>query len=735
MTKELQSRHSELDSDSSLHLQLTRFKIKFGMMVAFILLLDISLFAANECIVCHKGIENIRDKASGMTKAILEVAEDAGHKGNDCIVCHGGNPYNKSKKYAHMGTVEYFKNNKGPKEFYPAPGSTEINQNSCGMCHQEQVNAQMNSLMMSEQDNIQGALWSFGAKNGRKHDIGMYASKNPDDPHKRLGSEKYKSYMSKLALMEPQAFPTEMKELPAAPTDEEVEKDPSLSVYTFLHKNNSKNTLEKGCASCHMPYSEDGYYKGDDKSINKNKKGHTLVHSLQSSRDVHVKMANIEYSGIPLNTCSKCHDSEKSVADSYRGLLKKEKDSSSDKYIHMHEDIHFQKGMLCQDCHTSNDMHGDGFLSGANAVAVEVECQDCHGTTKAYPWELPLGYSDEFNTTVASGEARGTTQSVAEYLKKGSVSDVNDGYILTARGNPFTHATKVGDNIKIELASGKDIILTPLKKLKESNKLSKEALLAMDGISAHNDTLECYTCHALWAPQSYGSHLEIDYSKNSVTQSKDFVRFEDPALCQNGEGRVSPAIPDIYNSVTVIDKKSKMLLKNHKYMVPDTKKQYASGVLPIQPHTITKKSRSCESCHATSKAMGMGIGSLKSIYDETRFLDENATQLRSVGSHLKLSAPLSEEQRDRLDRSGICLSCHVDIPKGNLAISAMVHMSEMSEMKIDNKMHKNIVNKTLHVTAWVQIIAAIFVGILVLYLIYYMFFKKKPYNSRNEGWK
>ena len=121
--------------------------MKFTLLI---LLITSYLFAANQCIKCHGGIEHIREESSGMMKAILEVADKAGHRGNDCIVCHGGNPKQKSKKYAHNGTVKYFKKNKGPKEFYPAPGSTWINQNTCGMCHQEQVDAQMNSLMMTE---------------------------------------------------------------------------------------------------------------------------------------------------------------------------------------------------------------------------------------------------------------------------------------------------------------------------------------------------------------------------------------------------------------------------------------------------------------------------------------------------------------------------------------------------------------------------------------------------------
>ena len=47
--------------------------------------------------------------------------------------------------------------------------------------------------------------------------------------------------------------------------------------------------------------------------------------------------------------------------------------------------------MLCQDCHTSIDVHSDGNLVGTTLAPVEVECQDCHGTPDKYPWALPLG--------------------------------------------------------------------------------------------------------------------------------------------------------------------------------------------------------------------------------------------------------------------------------------------------------------------------------------------------------
>ncbi len=91
-----------------------------------------ALHGANSCLKCHEGIENIRDPHSKMMEEIYKVAEKAGHKGNDCIVCHGGNPTTMVKERSHKGTVKYFLENKGPKEYYPAPGSTWINQTPAG---------------------------------------------------------------------------------------------------------------------------------------------------------------------------------------------------------------------------------------------------------------------------------------------------------------------------------------------------------------------------------------------------------------------------------------------------------------------------------------------------------------------------------------------------------------------------------------------------------------------------
>lgn len=68
-------------------------------------------------------------------------------------------------------------------------------------------------------------------------------------------------------------------------------------------------------------------------------------------------------------------------------------------YKHIKEDVHYKAGMLCQDCHTSPDMHGNGNICTVALGEIEIECSDCHGMPKKYPWDLALGFGDELINT------------------------------------------------------------------------------------------------------------------------------------------------------------------------------------------------------------------------------------------------------------------------------------------------------------------------------------------------
>jgi hypothetical protein len=372
----------------------------------------------NSCVSCHKGIEPMRNHSSGMMQEIFKVANKAGFKDNECIVCHGGNPDTKDPILAHQGSVQGMISLQGPDEFYPDPASVWINSKTCGMCHQEQVSTQFTSLMFTEAGKIQGTTWGFGGLQGYEHNVANMAVEELQ-VHDRLGSDVYKKYMAELKISEPQVFPGLMKSLPAAPDPAEIEIHPEKAVYTYLRTECQRcHTGVKGghangdfrgtgCGSCHIPYSNRGLYEGDDPTIDRKEQGNMLVHSIQSTRDAKVKVHGKEYSGVPTKTCTACHNRGRRIGVSYEGLMETSYTSPfmsngedqtqihKKNYLHLQPDVHLGKGMVCQDCHTSGDIHSLGDLSGAIQGAVEIECQDCHGTPTQFPWELPIGYGDE----------------------------------------------------------------------------------------------------------------------------------------------------------------------------------------------------------------------------------------------------------------------------------------------------------------------------------------------------
>ncbi len=237
------------------------------------------------CLKCHQGIEPIREVGSQMATEILEVGEAEGDPAG-CIVCHGGDPSAAEEEQAHGGDA-----------FYPDPGSSWINENTCGQCHTDQVRVQWHSLMMTEAGKIHGVCWAFGsmhqeygASSGYEHLWGNYAVVNPSDPKRRLGTDVYRQYMQQLKTLEPQVFVDRHMPLPDAPVDlDELKDKPELAAFTYLRNQCLRchhavkgrqvrgDYRGMGCSSCHIPYGNEGFYEGDDPSITRDEPGHSLV--------------------------------------------------------------------------------------------------------------------------------------------------------------------------------------------------------------------------------------------------------------------------------------------------------------------------------------------------------------------------------------------------------------------------------------------------------------------------
>ena len=462
--------------------------------------------------------------------------------------------------------------------------------------------------------------------------------------------------------------------------------------------------------------------------------------------------------------------------------------------------------MTCQDCHTSLDVHGDGFLAGANLAAVQIECSDCHGTPDIYPWDLPLGFMDEFEETPAKGTPRGTASEMLPHTLQGAPAEKHDGFLLTARGNPYENVVRDGNEVIVYTAAGKDIRMKPLKMLIDEKKVSERGVVAMQGVASHMQRMECYTCHSSWTPQCYGCHVKIDFTQRDkcpecqesmqgfdwvgagrkhsleeflrdggekdydtiipgkVSENRSYLRWEEPMLGINGEGRVTPLAPGCQPVVTIIGEDGKPIMLNHIFHTEAGTEgggdggQLAIDMSPTQPHTMTKNARSCESCHASGKALGLGIGSTRPLNkkyvvdletvdghvlsdqaktqlepieglenDWSRIVDEEGNQLATVGHHFKLSRAFNKSELDRISREGTCLACHKEIPDASLSVSFLHHVAKYTGgIPTTAAAHNQLVNKIVLTSAWGQTLLTAVALSVVFFAVRWFRHRRRP---------
>ncbi|OCR93304.1 multiheme c-type cytochrome [Campylobacter fetus] len=621
------------------------------------------------CLACHDGIEPFKPHDSEMSKQIYAMSDSLGDP-NGCVLCHGGNPKEiKDKLKAHKGAPE----GSQLKEFTTVPGALNLNANTCGLCHANQVSSMPKSLMNTDAGKIKVITFGWGLDT--QDDLHRYANHHTLDADGNVsiyGNDTYKKYMLALKEQHKNQFPDELKKIPATEMDK-LAADPNSAIYNYLRNCNACHVEGKGkqqrghyrgmgCSACHVPYGAEGFYEGKDKSIDKTKPGHMLVHSMQAGRNSPVNVGDGNYTGINISTCNACHSSGRRVSLQYQGLFPVDRGgkyipfdqngvlqqpNATYLYKHIKEDVHYKAGMLCQDCHTSPDMHGNGNIGTVALGNIEIECQDCHGTPQKYPWELPLGTGEKLldiskitdpNLIKRLKEARGLSDVQDEQTENyGSKFDKKDGFLLSARGNPLGNVVKDGGKVIIHLANGKDLNVPVLKDIEAKNAWKNpKGRLAMVATPSHLEKMECYACHATWASSYYGYDYSIDFSKgqkmidwveSAEKVGKDgktadatgkhvmqkggsdgdysHARWEDPILGINGEGMVTPLVGVIQTVGTVIDEKGKVLLQNNVAKTTDGK--LAIDMQPMNPHTSTLQARDCTECHLNNKNMGFGI--------------------------------------------------------------------------------------------------------------------------------
>ncbi len=772
------------------------------------------------CLACHGGIEPTRPLDSGMMNQILAQGAALGDP-NGCVVCHGGTPAETTNKQkAHSGAPQ----GSVLAAFTPVPGALQVNDQTCGRCHTDHTYNVHRSIMNTDAGKMKAITWSFGIGTENKdHLYADHAIDDPDGPAPRFGSAAYKAYMKEMAAAFPGQYPRELKQIPTASL-EELKTMPEQAAFTYLRNCNACHLSNKGmqdrghyrgmgCAACHSLYGNEGYYEGGDPSIETGRPGHVLVHAMQGTRKSAVTVNGKTTSGVQVSTCASCHAAGRRIGHAYQGLMAlghsdnrgpfdekglPQKTNGGYVFKYMRNDAHHRlaeegrpvTGLLCQDCHTTNAMHGNGNIGTTTLATIEIECADCHGTPSRYPWELPLGYGDEFGRKLNWDEARGLADEPLEVTKKfGMVYPKEDGYLLSARGNALGNVVRRGNSVIVHSDAGHDFEAPALKSLAQAGRWKNpaKAKTAMVSIPKHMESLECYACHSTWAAQYYGYKYVIDYTRQSIDWLKSpeqadkdgttadyhgrhamqqgaptygdysHVRWENPPLGINGEGRVTPLVGVIQTVSTVIDEDGRVIAWNK---VAKTKAGYdAMELAPLHPHTTSRESRECADCHGNTAAMGYGIdqgrydadpatpryadvvdGNGENISNYTQaqisaiqdlhgdfmqLLNSEGKQMQTIDTHWPGSMPLTASQRDLLSRGGTCMACHQDIPDGSIPIRMLGKVAEVTRLSFaSEEAHGQLLRENNVLISWVKALA-ILCGILFIPVLILGYVKRK----------
>lgn len=504
------------------------------------------------------------------------------------------------------------------------PADLSVAEQTCGLCHKPIVERVKRSIMAIRSGTFSGVMYLNGFQKTKEEDHFTF-SKYPIPllPGSHPVTADYKTY--------PEQVTTGLAEFPRYEDTRSVLVDLMRKECSQCHlwtKPVARNSDYRGtgCAACHMTYNREGLSESGDPTIPKKQNGHPIKHLFTKK--------------VPVQTCATCHSGGNRIGLTFTGRM--EAPARYDVYPqdleHGHTytqqipDIHYKKGMVCIDCHTINEIHGDGNMYVKKNYQLEIRCQTCHGTQNSY------------------------------------------GTGITAFGNKLP-------NLKMEILPGNKIKMTLISKLDgkehpvfQTKDGVKPKTVEAHQIPGHMEKMECYACHTAWVPKCMGCHIKTDLTKQPSAIQVSYDHIDDKQsdfglytltagireadkeyiLGIDHRGKYAPFVPRSSVVYTLIDEKGKEVYKFR----PQTTAKGTLGFAFNQtiPHTVRKEVRSCETCHESNKVLGLGSATSKDypklaplmpadfLWD--RIVDEQGHPVQETS--LKNSRPLNKTEMDRI---------------------------------------------------------------------------------------
>lgn len=517
------------------------------------------------CLSCHN-------------KEKLDPAHDANMIG--CAPCHLGDPLAITEEAAHATMVIN-------------PGDLRHADKSCSVegCHPTDIHKVKNSLMATNRGILGTLLYYWGESETQDTELTVEALLKSGETS--LALDYYRKLCGTCHLWK------QKNDLPDAPE--------------FFNEKGG------GCTACHfqkatMASATDSLYGDEQELETEQKKLHPLITAK-----------------VDQTNCIRCHNRSGRIGLSYIGVYESEgygtpfeEGQMSSKqlpggrfYLEIADDIHHQKGMQCIDCHTRDEIMGDGTSYSHYEEQLEISCEVCHGPSP------------------------GTTR------KKNTLTNV-------------------------DIEDGKAVLTGKIDEKQRLLNLPKKGVCDFKG----HERVTCEACHSTWVPQCYGCHVKRDERKKHLdklllqetdgmwTEGRSYIRYEKPMLGVWGNDIVivTPGCQDI---VTLIDDNGLEKKGFNRFTMA-----------AINPHTTQAKGRSCVGCHASTKTVGLGEGRVSEVDGKLVFTSTEQGVMTLNGKTVPFDSwvtldgeqlqhgsrsdvrPFNSKELHAILRVGLCVSCH-----------------------------------------------------------------------------
>ncbi|WP_458778024.1 hypothetical protein [Desulforhopalus sp. 52FAK] len=515
-----------------------------------------------------------------------DVALDAAHDANviGCSVCHLGDPLAVTEKEGHKGMVIN-------------PGDLRVAEKSCSVegCHPTDLHKVKNSLMATNRGILGTLLYYWGETDSQDTDLTV--EELLESGESSLALDYYRKLCATCHLWK------QKNDLPGLPE--------------FF------NDKGGGCTACHFAtpgsHSNEFVLVADDDEFeeeegDEKKKPHPLITKKVGS-----------------SNCVRCHNRSGRIGISYMGIFESEgygtpfeNGSVNDKqlpgrrfYLEIADDIHHAKGMECIDCHTRNEIMGDGTSYAHYEDQLEITCKSCH--------------------------------------------DSNPG--KTRKGDDLTNVESEGDE---------HFLFGKVEEKRHTLKPPKQGVCIFPG----HKRVTCEACHSTWVAQCYGCHVKRDASGKHLDklalketeglweEGRSYIRYERPMLGV-WEDEIVVVTPGCQDIVTLV---------NDEGEVEEAFDRFTMAA--INPHTTQAKGRECLDCHASTKTVGLGEGRIKQVDGKLVFESTEKGIVTAVGQTVPLDAyvgldgvakqhssrpelrPFNGDELRSILRLGLCVGCH-----------------------------------------------------------------------------